>query len=116
MAFTLITITGGPFTRPDGQPASGRVTALLSARMVNGATPVEPTPIYGILNGAGMLKDSSGLSPWTVEANDDPGTSPSSPTAHYEFTIELDGAPLDTFTAIVPHTAVGGTVDLSALI
>jgi hypothetical protein len=43
MAFTTITITGGPFLRPDGQPAQGTLTATLSERLQNGAEILDPT-------------------------------------------------------------------------
>lgn len=113
MAFTLITITGGPFTRPDGQPAQGTVTATLSERIQNGADVVEPTPITGTLDASGMLQNDTGLQPFTVEANNDPGTVPQGST--YEFVIETDGAPIDPFVAVVPYSAGGQTIDLSAL-
>jgi hypothetical protein len=112
MAFTTITITGS-FTRPDGQPAQGTVTATLSEQLENGTAIIEPTPIAGVLNAAGQLKDSSGLQPFTVVANDDPATTPQG--SEYQFVLELDSAPVKEFSAVVSHSAVGGTVDLSAL-
>jgi hypothetical protein len=115
MPFTPITLTGGPFTRPDGTPAAGRLTVVLSAPMRNGSAQVDPTPLYGTLNAAGLLKDWSAAGPLVLEANDDPGTVPSAPTASYEFSLELDGAPGLPFSAVISHSALGGTVDLSAL-
>ncbi len=115
MAFTLVTITADEL-RPDGQPASGTLIATLSEQLVNGAEIVEPTPITGILQ-AGALTDDSATLPFQLEAVDDVGTSPTG--AVYVFVLELDNAPLVTFTAAVSHTAslVGGvpTVDLSVL-
>lgn len=115
MPFTPITITGGPFTRADTDAAEGRLTAILSEQMANGASVVNPTPIYGILNSAGMLKDDSGVDALQLEANDDVGTTPSAPTASYAFVLELDGAMVHAFEAVVPSAAVGGTIDLSEL-
>lgn len=112
MAFTPITITAS-FERPDGQPAQGQVTATLSAQLRNGTEIVDPTPITGILNDAGHLKDTSGAGPLQLVANDDVDTTPAGST--YEFVVNTDAAPVDTFTAVVPHTAAAGTIDLEEL-
>jgi hypothetical protein len=112
MAFTLITITA-TFTRPDGQPAEGKVTATLSQQLRNGTTVLEPEPIVGVLNASGQLKDRTGELPFSLEANDDAGTLPAGST--YEFVPEIDSANLDPFTAVVPHTAPAGTIDITAL-
>ena len=117
MAFTLVTITADEL-RPSGQPASGTLTATLSLSMKNGTEIIGPTPIAGII-AAGQLTDDSGELPFQLEAVDDVGTTPTGPTADYDFVLELDNAPLQTFTAVVSHTAplVDGvpTVDLSVL-
>jgi hypothetical protein len=62
MAFTPITITATE-ERPDGQPASGKVTATLSETIRNGTTLIDPTPLSGVL-GAGHLKDASAELPF----------------------------------------------------
>lgn len=111
--FTMITITGGPFLRPDGQPAQGAVTATLSEPMVNGSERIDPTPVAGILNAAGMLCDDSGELPFALEATTDPETLPVG--AVYAFVLELDSAPIDPFSAPLPHDAPGATVDLNTL-
>jgi hypothetical protein len=112
MAFTQITLTA-TFTRPDGSAAQGKVTATLSQAIQNGTAILDPTPVVGILNAAGALQNSSGVRPFTLEANDDPATLPQGST--YAFVVELDSAPVREFEAIVPHTASAGTIDLSAL-
>lgn len=112
MPFTLITITADDVA-PDGQPANGSVTAILSGPMQNGTEVIPPAPIRGMLiNGA--LFDDSGEQPFQLEANDDTATTPTG--RWYEFTIELDGAPLLTGSAQVPHAAPGATIDLSVLV
>jgi hypothetical protein len=113
MAFTPITIT---FTddRPDSGAGSGKVTATLSEAIQNGTEVIDPTPIVGILNASGQLKDNTGLNPFTLVANDDAGTTPAGST--YLFVIQLDSAPLREGSAVVPHAAAGGTIDLSVLV
>jgi hypothetical protein len=110
MAFTPITITG-TFTKPDGSAASGTVTAILSMPLENGTAQVTPTPIVGILDASGALKDDSGLAPFVLEANDDTGTTPAGST--YEFLIELDSAPVRAFSAVVPHAT--SPIDITTL-
>lgn len=114
--FTTITITGGPFLRPDGQPATGRFLATLSVRMTNGIEQIDPTPIYGVLNAAGMLQNYTGQQPFTLEANDDPGTTPTAPTASYELVLELDNDQPEPHYVVISHTAPSATVDLSTLL
>lgn len=113
MAFTVITITAS-FDRPDGQPASGTVTATLSETIQNGTEVIDPTPIVGVLNSSGQLVNDSGLAPFTLVANDDPATTPAGSV--YSFLVELDSAPVDDGSAVVPHTASAGTIDLSVLL
>ena len=111
MAFTLITITAA-FTRPDGTPGQGTVTATLSEPMQNGSAVIEPTPIVGVLSQAGSLVNLSGLA-FVLEANDDTATTPAG--SEYSFLIEVDSAPVSEFSAVVPHAAAAGTIDLSVL-
>ncbi len=112
MSFTLITVTG-TFTRPDGStPTYGTVTATLSHRIQNGTSIAEPSPIVGALNQAGQLVAQS-LQPFELIANDDPATAPAG--SFYTFVVELDGCPVETFDAVIPHTAPSSTLDFSTL-
>lgn len=111
MALTQITLTG-TLTRPDGTPAEGTFTATLSGTMTNGTTVVEPAPLSGVLGASGPTNQAG--QPFLLTAIDDPGTTPTD--RYYTFLLELDGVPLDPFTAAISHTAPGGTVDLSTLI
>jgi len=112
MAFTPVTITG-TFVNPDGTPANGTVTATLLTELQNGTTTLSPRPITGVLIAGGLLKLSTGA-PMVLDANDDVGTTPTN--SYYTFRITLDGAPSTTFSAVVSHSAPGGTVDISALV
>jgi hypothetical protein len=111
MALTTITITG-TFTRPNGEPDQGTITATLSEVIQNGTTIIEPTPILGTLNTEGKLVNES-LLPFTLVANNDTATEPAGST--YNFLVQLDNAPVRSFSAVVPHTAVEGKIDLSVL-
>jgi hypothetical protein len=112
MAFTSITITSTELC-PDGSPAAGTVTATLTQQMVNGSDVAEPTPVAGVYDDAGQLQSDTGVEPFVLLANDDPGTTPG---AMYRFTIEIDSAPVRTGIASVPHDAAGATIDLSVLL
>lgn len=109
--FTPITITMTD-TRADQTPAQGTITATLSETIQNSGTVIDPSPVVGTLNTQGQLKNSSGQ-PFILVANDDPGTLPAGTV--YRFVLQLDGAPVDQFEAIIPHTAAAGTIDLSTL-
>lgn len=111
MSFTSITITGS-FERPNGEPAQGTITATLSETVQNGTESIDPTPILGTLNGEGKLVNQA-LLPFTLVANNDTGTEPAG--SMYTFVIELDSAPVRSFSAVVPHTASEGKIDLSVL-
>ncbi len=113
VSFTPITITGD-FTRPDQDVPQGTVTMTLSCRLVNGTEVAVPTPIVGVVNTAtvGLLLAPS-LKPLMVLANNDAATEPAGST--YSFVIELDNAPLVEFDAVVPATAPGATIDITAL-
>lgn len=111
MSATQITVTGS-FERPNDESAQGGVIATLSTAIQNGTEIVEPTPILGTLNEEGKLVSES-LEAFKLVANDDPATTPTGST--YLFVIELDNAPVRSFSAVVPHTAPGGTIDLSTL-
>src|SRR5580700_453934 len=106
MAFTEVTITGGPFTDAAGNPLSGTGTATLSDRLVNGTQEVEPEPVQGQLNAEGMWVNTSGEA-YTLVAVDDTGTEP--PGAFYSWVLNFDSAPIDPFEATISH--VSGTVD-----
>jgi hypothetical protein len=111
VSFTAITITGS-FERPNGEPAQGSVTATLSETIQNGTETIEPNPVMGVLNQEGKLVAES-LEAFKLEANDDTGTTPAGST--YTFLVELDTAPIRSFTAVVPHTASEGKIDLTVL-
>lgn len=112
MAFTPITVTG-TFKRPDGSPDSGTGTATLSHRLVNGTAIVEPEPVSLELSPTGTVVNTSGTA-FILDAVDDTGTEPTG--AYYTFVLEFDSAPIDPFTAVISHSAAGGTVDLSTMI
>lgn len=115
MAFTPITITGA-IVGPDGSAAKGRITALLSETLTNGAEVEEPVLVTGELGGANPLTETG--APFVVAANDDAGTDP--PRSFYTFTTEIvdpsEPFPVtDSFDAVVPSAAAGGTITLAAL-
>lgn len=111
MSLTPITITG-TFVRADGTASQGTVTAVLTETIQNGVEIIEPTPLLGELNTEGKLKNQSQTA-FVLYANDDAATKPQG--SAYAFTLEIDNAPIHSFEAVVPHTAVEGKVDLSEL-
>jgi hypothetical protein len=111
LSLTTITITG-TFTRPNGDPDQGTITATLSEVIQNGTTIIEPTPILGTLNSEGKLVNEA-LGAFTLYANDDAATTPAG--SEDTFVLQLDNAPVRSFSAVVPHTAVEGKIDLSVL-
>jgi hypothetical protein len=113
MAFTTITISGGPFTRPDGGYAEGTFTVTLSEALANGAAQVDPTPISGMFV-EGMLKNATGEEPFTAVATDDSATSPVG--AEYSAVLQLDSAPIRQGSFVLSHLAADGTVDLDVLL
>jgi hypothetical protein len=106
LSLTVITITG---TIPGG---SGTLCVTRSGILENGVDILEPEPVCGVfVNGELLAQD--GQSPFTYYADNDLATTP---TGLYSvFQIQVDDAPLDEFSAIVPYTASGGTIDLSVL-
>jgi hypothetical protein len=113
MAFTIITITAS-FETAAGQPASGRLTMTLSAALRNGTEVVDPTPIAGVFNEAGVLCNLTGELPYTLVACNDPATLPLG--AVYDGVLELDAAPVLPFIALIAYNAPGATVDLSTFL
>lgn len=111
MAFTLVTLTG-TFIRPDQTAASGTATFTLTKAIQNGTAEVQPSPIVGVLSQTGQLVSQS-LTPLVLVANDDTATVPAG--SAYEVQLEIDGAPLEPFEIVIPHTAAAGTIDLSTL-
>ena len=109
MSFTTVTITATE-TRPNGEAAQGTITAQLTMQLVNGEDILDPTPILGVLNDEGELVAQSGGA-FKLAANDDTATEPKG--SRYQFTVNLDNAPVRSFYASIPHTA--GSVDLSEL-
>jgi hypothetical protein len=109
MSATLVTVTGS-FTKPGGLPAQGRITAVCSRPLVNGAEHIDNTPVVGRLDSTGSLVAPAG-GPFLLAATDDDVTDPTG--AFYTWTIQLDSAPIRAFTAPLPH--VPSTTDLTAL-
>jgi hypothetical protein len=106
LSLTLLTITG---TFPGD---SGTMCATRSGVMVNGVDEIEPDPVCGvILNG--ILYASDAQNPFVYFADNDLASEPIG--LHTTFQIQIDGAPLDEFSAVVPYTAAAGTIDLIAL-
>jgi hypothetical protein len=69
-------------------------------------------PVCGvILNGSLYAQD--GQSAFTYPADNDVATSPVG--RYTTFQIQIDGAPLDEFSAVVPYAASAGTIDLETL-
>lgn len=109
MAFTLITITGS-FERPDGSAASGSVLFTLTRPIQNGSV-VIGAPVRGYLLEGALKTAAEG--PLRLCANDDPATEPAGTS--YLVELQIDSEAVRAFYIVVPHTAVGGTVDLTAL-
>jgi hypothetical protein len=106
LSLTSIIITG------TFEGASGTLFATRSGIMLNGVETLEPDPVAGeIVNGT--LHASDGQNPFSYFADNDLASEPVG--LHTTFQIQLDGAPLDEFSAVVPYTAAGGTIDLIAL-
>lgn len=106
MSLTTITITG----TFDGD--SGQVVLTRSGVMENGTETIEPVPVLGYVLG-GTLYAQDSQSPFTYEADNDPASEP--PGLHTTISIQIDGAPLDEFDAVVPYDAAAGTIDINAL-
>jgi hypothetical protein len=111
MAFTLITITGR-FTREDGSPSQGTITAQLTEALHNETWLIDRVPTTGRLNDEGKLVNLAG-EPFKLVATDDPATGPTE--AAYQWTLEIDEAPARSFFAPLSHAAPELKVDISAL-
>ena len=105
MAFTSRTVTA-TYLNPDDSPATGSVTASLSATMANGADGVPCIPSTATLDG-------SGTATWTLLANDDSGTTPAG--TFYSFDERIDGASIHVRSCVIPHAGYPATVDLLTL-
>lgn len=112
MTLTRITITG-KFTQPNGLPSSGTISAILSNTIQNGQEVVEPIRVEGVLNGSGHLVTRGTQQPFVLVANNDPETLPLG--TGYIFQIKINNANVRQFTAIVPHNAVNGVIDITEL-
>jgi hypothetical protein len=111
VSFTLITVTG-QWERPDGSPSQGTVTARCTGAMTNGVMIIDQVPATGRLDDEGKLVDLAG-DPFVLAATDDAGTDPKG--EGYEWTLEIDEAPVRSFYAPLSHAAPEATVDLSTL-
>lgn len=109
MAFTLITVTGR-FTREDGSPSQGTVTAQLTEYLRNGVFNVGRVPATGRLDDEGKLVNLADEA-FKLVATDDEGTEPTG--VAYEWTLQIDDAPVRSFFAPLSHAV--GTIDLSEL-
>lgn len=103
---TLITITG------TFETDSGTVCLTRSGVLENGTETIEPGPVCGIVLD-GVLYAEDQQSPFTYFADDDTASEPDG--LFTSFQIQIDGAPVDEFNAVVPHDAVGGMIDLITL-
>ncbi|MGO9956747.1 MAG: hypothetical protein ACLP50_12300 [Solirubrobacteraceae bacterium] len=112
MAFTLITITASD-EQPDGRAASGTLTMTLTEQIQNGTQEAVATPIAASIAGTVVTDTSTGL-PLAVIANNDPATVPQG--SQYQVVLNMDSAPLRSGLVTVPYSAVGQTIDLSALL
>lgn len=100
MSFTPITITG-QWLSGDGTPSSGKVWAIPSAPMSNGAEMQSSNPIVGVLDDTGSLVDMLG-DPFVLNSTEDEGTMPVS--CFYTFALKIDGQDVIQFNAFVPTT------------
>lgn len=109
MALTTCTVTH-KFENPDGTPASGTVTFVLTKRMTNGTQTVVPGEVTATIQADGTLSAS-------LWANNDPGTVPTDAQYAVTFRIATAGAPCTDgpFFITVPG-GVGSTADLGALL
>ncbi len=103
--FTQITVTG-TFTNSDGTAAAGEVVFTLSKPMNNNDVIEEVSPVVVTLSGAGTISQ-------VLSANDDTGTTPTD--AQWVVIENITGASHREYNVTIPHTAPGGTVDLSTL-
>jgi len=119
MSFTLVTIIG-TFEREDGSPSQGTVTAQLTEDLRNGVDEVGRVPATGRLDDEGKLVNLAGEA-FKLVATDDEGTEPKE--AAYQWTLQIDEAPVRSFFAPLPHVGNGAeleegetpTIDLSEL-
>jgi hypothetical protein len=103
MAFTLVEITA-QFERADGSPSQGTVTARCTAAMTNGVLLIDRVPATGRLDDEGKLVDLAGDA-FLLAATNDEGTTPTG--QGYEWTLEIDEAPIRAFDAPLPHVGNG---------
>ncbi len=111
MSVTQVTVTG-TFTAPDGSAATGTVSFALSSPLIQSGVVVVPAQVITANIEAGNLTNSTGGA-LSLAATNDPATTPVGVT--YAVTVAVKGAPLYQFNAILPYTAGGGTIDISAL-
>lgn len=105
MGITSITLTG-TFANADTTAASGTVSLTLNEPIANSTVIYHTQPQICTLNGDGEISQ-------VLVANDDTATTPTG--SFYTVVEDIDGAPNREYTVVIPHTAPGGTVDLSTL-
>ncbi len=113
MAFTDITVTG-QYNNPDGTPAEGTATFLLTPQaMSNGDVVYQPKPIVATINSSGVLKDAAGTGALVLPANNDPGTLPIG--TQYLVVEQTAGSANREYTVTLDYALPGATVDISTL-
>jgi len=109
MAFTPITVTGTYLESGSGEPASGRISFLLTSpmRQPSTNTTISPSQVTATL-------DENGEFSVILYATNDSGTVPQGVT--YEVTERLRGAALNKYFISIDKDAPGGAVDLADLV
>ena len=106
MAFTLVTVTG-KWERIDGTVPVGTVMFQLSYEISDGVS------VFSTIIPVVTTLDNTGSISIRIPANDDPDTLPIG--THYIIIENIDGNPR-TYFVIIPHTALGGTISLAAIV
>ena len=109
MAFTPITVTGTYLESGSGEPASGRISFLLTSpmRQPSTNTTISPSQVTATL-------DEDGQFSVVLYATNDTGTVPQGVT--YEVTERLRGSALNKYFISIDKDAIGGAVDLADLV
>jgi hypothetical protein len=117
MTRTAISLQG-LFLDANGSPAAGTVVATPNSTLTNGGIEYPPAPIAGVLDPSGRIVAQSTYA-LEIGATDDAGTEPTG--SSYTFTLKLDGASIQEFSAVVPAASTanetnGATVLNSAVV
>jgi hypothetical protein len=108
MAFTPIAVTGRFLDPDDATPADGQVEFSLTEPISDTVTNETLTtrPIVVPIDETGRISK-------VLAANDDASTEPTG--TGYRVKVRVKGAPDWKFTVVIPHNAIGGTIDLADL-